>query len=168
MLSTILLSVLLVNSTFATLWHSHKFQNTPRIYGGKEAQSNQFPYMVSLRQLKSTANGHLEYSHFCGAALIGHRWVISAAHCLRGKRLNVSHIGIIVGAHHFSQDGQIYKVEQIIRHNGFDEVTKINDISLLQTVSFVSYNDKVQPIPISKEWISAGQQGLFAGFGVSG
>jgi len=49
-----------------------------RIVGGEVAPYGQWPWQVSLRQYK---NG--QYRHKCGAALLTHEWIITAAHCVK-------------------------------------------------------------------------------------
>lgn len=63
-----------------------------------------------------------------GAALISERWVISGSHCLNEQRLNTSNIRIILGANLYSQDGKVYKVKNIIKHENFDNTSSKNDM----------------------------------------
>lgn len=156
--------------TFAILFiplQAKKFEISPRIINGESSKPNQFPYIVSLRQFDETFHGG-NYKHFCGAALIGDRWVISAAHCVYAPYLKASSIRIVVGAYDYWQDGDVYKVMEFIRHEKFSRSFKENDISLLQTEIGIIFSKSVQPIAISKHWIEPEQNAVLAGFGLTG
>lgn len=45
-----------------------------RIVGGVNAKEGEFPWMVYLYDLRQ--------GQFCGGTLIGHEWVVTAAHCM--------------------------------------------------------------------------------------
>lgn len=168
MQSILFVAVIFISGAFCVPWTQHKFELSPRIFNGLKAQSNQFPYMVSLRQIKQMDSGHIYYDHFCGAAIISDRWMISAAHCSKDDNLNSTNIRAFVGVHHIAKGGIKYKIEKIIIHENYNKTLKLNDISLLRTASLIWFNDDIQPIAISKDVIEPGLKGEFAGFGVTG
>lgn len=158
MFTALIVSVLLVGPIFAASWQPKTFEIKPRIHGGFYAHEGQFKYMVSLRHNKR---------HFCGAALISERWVLSAAHCVFNEE-SASNIEIVVEPLRFAYDGVTYQTEQIIIHENFDFDFALHDISLLQTTTPVQFGENIQPIQISNQWIEPGKDGVFAGLGVTG
>ncbi|KAI1286711.1 Plasma kallikrein [Halotydeus destructor] len=99
-----------------------------RIVGGRRALDGEFPHQVSLQSRGSRGGS----DHFCGGSVISDRWILTAAHCLSGER--VDRMVGFVGANNLrSKDGLTVKFEKAIRHSGYNSRTVQNDIALLKT-----------------------------------
>lgn len=92
-----------------------------RIIGGREATPGRWPWQVAILNRFKEA--------FCGGTLIGARWVLTAAHCLR-KRLNVR-IGEYDLVEHDGTEMD-FQVEEVFVHPDYDPETVDNDVALLR------------------------------------
>merc|ERR1711962_1021213 len=110
-----------------------------RISNGQEAKVNEWPWMVSLWKFWT-------FEHFCGGAVIGKRWIITAAHCLvisdasskRPKRKK-EEIRIYLGDHDLKDASEadkveFYKVDYFKAHEKYEFIgSKIkNDIAVIK------------------------------------
>lgn len=78
------------------------FKIQPRIVGGYSASSGQFPYYGFLE----IEHEHPNKTMACGSALIHNEWIITAAHCLRGREKLTVHLGKTVL--NIVEDGHVF------------------------------------------------------------
>lgn len=91
----------------------------PKITNGRDAPPGEYPYMASLQ-----APG---FGHFCGGSVVDAEWVLTAAHCADGSRIEV-----VVGTADLASGGDRIEVDRQIVHPEYDDRTShAHDIALL-------------------------------------
>jgi secreted trypsin-like serine protease len=120
-----------------------------RIYGGKDAQANEWPWMAALLDSDviddgslCTANGNPRdfCAQFCGGSLIAPGWIMTAAHCISPEStpaLQADDIRVLVDDISLDDNGTRREIAYLTSHPGWiPSVTgNDNDIALLQLAS---------------------------------
>ncbi|EGW08986.1 trypsin-4 [Cricetulus griseus] len=125
-----------------------------KIIGGYNCPRNSLPYQVSLND----GTGHQ-----CGGSLISDQWVLSAAHCYKGRKLQVR-----LGEHNIKvlEGGeQFIDAEKIIRHPKYNDKTADNDIMLIKLKSPAARSSQVSTISLPTSCPVTGTQCLVSGWG---
>ena len=78
---------------------------SPQIVGGVAAKPGEWPWQA---QLKYSDDGGNSY-HICGASILDHYWIVTAAHCVVGK--NTTSFNVTVGR--YSEQRDIYRIHSI-------------------------------------------------------
>lgn len=114
----------------------YNLSNGNRIVNGKDAESGQFPYQVSLRIREHNA-------HFCGGSIISNRWIITAGHCSFIQPQ--FHLVAVAGTNKLSAGGAIYAIDRIVVHPLYVNGLSKNDIAMWRTATDISFDANVQP-----------------------
>ncbi|VVC88504.1 unnamed protein product [Leptidea sinapis] len=132
----------------------------PRVVGGTETNVNAFPWIARLIYHQSFG---------CGASLINDRYVVSAAHCVKGFMWYMFRVKF--GEHDRCMQKTMPEtryIVKIIAHN-FTLTHLTNDIALLKLNKPIEFVHSIRPVclpPIQSQTFSfAGILATVAGFG---
>jgi len=101
-----------------------------RIVGGRPADPDEWPWLAALIRPSTKTSGQ-----YCGAALIGDEWVLTAAHCV--APFTKDKIKVTLGEYSFDQEGEtsVQKkigVRDLKMHENYDDKSFENDIALIR------------------------------------
>uniref|UniRef100_A0A8B9NUN2 Peptidase S1 domain-containing protein n=1 Tax=Accipiter nisus TaxID=211598 RepID=A0A8B9NUN2_9AVES len=124
--------------------HSQQDPDTAsRIVGGSEASRGEFPWQVSLRE---------NNEHFCGAAILTEKWLVSAAHCFTE-----------------GSDSSTVKMDiaRIIPHPSYNPDTADYDVAVLELKRPVTFTTYIQPVclPDAGHHFPTSKKCLISGWG---
>nr|XP_020649785.1 transmembrane protease serine 9 [Pogona vitticeps] len=135
------------------------FAKPNKIVGGVDASRGEIPWQVSLQE---------GLQHFCGATIIGERWLLSTAHCFnhtKAERL-VAFAGItsLAAAETSSVKAS---VKRVVAHPAYDPARLDFDVALLELSHPLTFGKYVQPLclPLAVHKFPAGQKCLISGWG---
>lgn len=110
------------------------------IIGGQNVGPGEAPWQVQIFRaydLKAGKNPYQDWKDhvLCGGSYIGNNWVLTAAHCFENADFKMSDYRVRLGALDISKDeGVSFRIDQSVRHSGYNSALKLNDIILLHFV----------------------------------
>nr|XP_016851088.1 PREDICTED: ovochymase-2 isoform X1 [Anolis carolinensis]XP_016851089.1 PREDICTED: ovochymase-2 isoform X1 [Anolis carolinensis] len=116
-----------------------------RIVGGEEAVPYSWPWQASIQILDE---------NLCGGTVLTSTWIITAAHCFKGKEKYKDLWKVVAGAHDIGdqeQNSQKRAVKQYILHPDFNATTTDADIALVQLTEPLKFNHYVRPVCLPKK-----------------
>jgi len=122
--------------------NARRFQT--KIVGGRPADPDEWPWLAALIRPSTKTSGQ-----YCGAALIGDEWVLTAAHCV--APFTKDKIKVTLGEYSFDQEGEtsVQKkigVRDLKMHENYDDKSFENDIALIRLDRKVQFTKSVYPI----------------------
>ncbi|XP_054321454.2 transmembrane protease serine 9 isoform X1 [Pongo pygmaeus] len=110
-----------------------------RIVGGTEASPGEFPWQASLRENKE---------HFCGAAIINARWLVSAAHCFNEFQDPTEWVAYVGATYLSGWEASTVRarVAQIVKHPLYNADTADFDVAVLELTSPLPFGRHIQPV----------------------
>ncbi|XP_025924770.1 transmembrane protease serine 9 isoform X2 [Apteryx rowi] len=130
-----------------------------KIVGGTDASSGEIPWQVSLKE---------DSRHFCGATIIGDRWLLSAAHCF--NETNPEEIKAYMGTTSLNgTDENTVKVDvaRVIQHPLFNPIILDFDVAILELARPLVFNKYIQPVclPLAVQKFPVGKKCIISGWG---
>ncbi|KAK2086965.1 Transmembrane protease serine 9 [Saguinus oedipus] len=131
-----------------------------RIVGGMEASPGEFPWQASLREKKE---------HFCGATIIGARWLVSAAHCFNEFQDPTEWVAYVGTTYLSGSEASAARarVVQIIKHPLYNADTADFDVAVLELTSPLAFGRHIQPVclPAATHIFPPSKKCLISGWG---
>lgn len=112
------------------------------------------PYQCSLQR-----NG----THYCGCAIIGTRWILTAGHCVYNK--SIEEIAVSAGAHILHFNNTLYKPLKLIPNEHYNTPPFANDIGLILLAQNIKFDATMKPIKLSTKYVRPGANVRVTGFG---
>ncbi|CAH2085419.1 unnamed protein product [Euphydryas editha] len=129
-------------------------EGSSRIVGGAKAPPGFGKFSVSLQN----NTGH----HVCGGAIISHKHLVTAAHCV--YRAKPKYIKVVVGTTNLDERGLDYYVESIHIHDLYNYTLKLNDIAVIAIKGLFNL-EKVEMLRLDENELKEGETVLLTGFG---
>jgi secreted trypsin-like serine protease len=140
-------------------------EDDERIVGGVLVPINEVPWQISFRR---------HGSHICGGSIISEDFIITAAHCVCVDATCVQSVDpsiytIRAGSSRSDSGGQIYEIESIVVHKGWNPTTTDFDAAIGKMKTKIVMDANKQPIKMTvfPEKIAEGTVVMTSGFGLT-
>lgn len=101
--------------------------------------------------------------YFCSGFIINENWIGSAARCTFGQ--NTNNVVAVVGTNSLTSGGISHPISQIINHEAYVADLLLNDVSVLRTLSPISFTSNVASITLGSVYVQPGMETETAGWG---
>lgn len=150
---------------FLLVTMSNKIRSSDRIVGGQIAEPLSIPFQVAMLIRKSDKRTIL-----CGGSLINDKFVLTAAHCLKGAERAF----VIIGGHDLAVN-ETESIRQSLTASNFRIHPEFNinvaylDIALVVLATPVTFSKSIQPVKLPSSFLFeesfAGEIATVSGYG---
>ncbi|XP_077188461.1 transmembrane protease serine 9 [Paroedura picta] len=135
------------------------FSKPVKIVGGLDASRGEVPWQVSLKE---------GLRHFCGATVIGDRWLLSAAHCFNHTKpelITAYAGGTLLSAAESSSEKA--SVKRVVLHPSYNPLLLDFDVAVLELARPLLFSKYIQPIclPLAVHKFPVGKRCSISGWG---
>lgn len=123
-----------------------------KIVGGVLSKENCWPWMAAIVYLTGSKKQHKKV--VCGASVLGHRHLLTAAHCVEYiLDEGISNFRIVLGAHDLNdEDAIMVPIDNAVSHPKFDEDHPLDyDVGVITLESPVEFSDSILPICLTPQ-----------------
>lgn len=125
-------------------------------YVGEKAARDQFLFIVSVR--KESPDRFGEFYHVCGGSTLSDKIILTAAHCLNNSE--PENIRIAAGAYSRLQRGELFEVDQFIKHPNYRESMFLpNDVAVIKLMNSIPMW-VFEPVPLGRDVVHAGEKAI--------
>lgn len=114
-----------------------------KIINGVAAAPNSHPWQVSLGVAWIADQ---KQAHFCGGSLVDDKWIMTAAHCVRG--LLMEDFLVVAGTTILNQSNTRYGPARVIVHPDYNWSIQDNDVALIELRDPVKFSASIKPIQL--------------------
>ncbi|XP_055850332.1 trypsin beta-like [Episyrphus balteatus] len=132
--------------------------NSDRIVNGRSASILEYNYQVSIQQ---------DGFHFCGGSIIGRKWILTAAHCLRDiiAKNQQSSLRVYLGSSSWASGGVAKAVKWVKNHPDYNAKTMDFDVGIMELDSDIMYSSRMKPVNICSNTIAINRPVDASGWG---
>ncbi|CAJ0567279.1 unnamed protein product, partial [Mesorhabditis spiculigera] len=116
-----------------------------KVVGGTHQPIEEFPFLGTLQS----------YKHFCGASIIDEEWILTAAHCMEGEKIENLFIAVGTNGSDRSHTSQAQKgyISEVFVNPGYVETNDeilLHDLALLKLTRPLNLSGSVRKISLRK------------------
>ncbi|KAB0790929.1 hypothetical protein PPYR_02729 [Photinus pyralis] len=128
-----------------------------KVLGGATASDGKFPFTASLQDANN--------KHYCTAAIISKKCIISNAACSITAQAN--NFRIVVGASKLSAGGTVYQIGSIVKPATYNETSFLHNIAVIKPTKDIVFNDKIKPIRLTNKITPPRTSVTYTGWGMT-